>query len=103
MLKGSGLIGFTSLCTGYHKPSPDGPLPGSTIGKPISTGAPQSPGASCQLEMALGRDLTWTSLDRFAKRSKRLSQLCTEEFRLFPGGEVTASIDLVEVGEIAVG
>jgi len=32
-----------------------------------------------------------------AKRSERLSQLGTEEFGLFPGGEVAAPVDLAEV------
>ena len=38
-----------------------------------------------------------------AKRSERGANLGREEFGLFPGGEVAAFVDLVEVGEAGVG
>src|SRR6266852_1778223 len=41
--------------------------------------------------------------DRFAERSERLSELGTKEFGFFPGGEVTALVDLVEVYQVAIG
>src|SRR5438034_1314550 len=41
--------------------------------------------------------------DRFAQRSERCAQLGTEQFRLFPRREVTASIDLMEVAQVAIG
>src|SRR4029450_13744629 len=36
------------------------------------------------------------------KRPERVSQFARKEFRLFPGGEVAALVDLVEVGEVWV-
>src|SRR5262245_41685939 len=41
--------------------------------------------------------------DRLAKRSERRSELGTEELRLFPRGEVSALVDLVEVDQVAMG
>ncbi len=39
---------------------------------------------------------------RLAKRLERSADLCAEELRLFPGGEVPALVDLVEVGDVGV-
>src|SRR5215216_4184429 len=43
------------------------------------------------------------SSDGFAEGSERGAELGTEEFRLFPGGEVAALVDLVEVDQVAIG
>src|SRR3954465_14690709 len=43
------------------------------------------------------------SSDRFAEESERLSELGTEELRLFPRGEVSAPVDLMEVDQVAIG
>jgi hypothetical protein len=40
---------------------------------------------------------------QLAQWSERCAHLCGEELRLFPRREVTALIDFVEVGQIAVG
>src|SRR5215211_5064563 len=39
---------------------------------------------------------------RLVQRPERGPDLAREEFRLFPGGEVAALVDLVEVGEVGV-
>jgi hypothetical protein len=39
---------------------------------------------------------------RLAKRPERGSELGTEELRLFPGREVTALAELVEINEVAI-
>jgi hypothetical protein len=40
---------------------------------------------------------------RSARRPERRSHLARKEFRLFPGGEVTALLESVEVHEVGVG
>src|SRR4029450_2907835 len=44
-----------------------------------------------------GADNARRPSNRLAERSERCSELCTEELRLFPRGEVSALVDLVEV------
>src|SRR5262245_22212228 len=41
--------------------------------------------------------------DRFAEWPERGAKLGTEELRLFPGGEVSAFVDFVEVDQVAIG
>jgi hypothetical protein len=40
---------------------------------------------------------------RLAERPKRRAHLLREELRLFPGGEVSALVDLMEVDQVAIG
>ena len=41
--------------------------------------------------------------ERFAKRSESGAKLCREKLGLFPGGEVPALVDLVEINQVAIG
>src|SRR5262249_25722397 len=43
------------------------------------------------------------SFSSLPQRFERGAQLRGEEFRLFPGGEMTAFVDLVVVGEVRIG
>src|SRR5215218_9693692 len=45
---------------------------------------------------------TWANTVHLAKRPERRSDLFGEQFRLLPGGEVAAAVDLVEVGGVGV-
>src|SRR5262245_32818891 len=45
----------------------------------------------------------WLCSHRLAQRPERGTQLGTEELRLFPGGEVSAFVDLVVVDEFGIG
>ena len=47
--------------------------------------------------------LTDADVHRSAQRPERRSHLVRKEFRLFPGGEVTALLEFVEVHEVGVG
>src|SRR5215213_651180 len=52
--------------------------------------------------LALSTPCAPTPSLRLAQGSERRPDLGREEFRLFPGGEVSAPVDLVEVGEVGV-
>src|SRR6478672_13357902 len=49
-------------------------------------------------------ETAWRRLERgdLAKRPERRAKLARKEIGLFPGGEVAALVDLVEVGEVGV-
>ena len=51
----------------------------------------------------MSRQLLRQFSDGLAQRSERLPQLGAEQLRLLPRGEVAASVDFVEVDEVAIG
>jgi hypothetical protein len=60
-------------------------------------------GFHCGGCLTLRCDLTDADVHRSAQRPERRSHLARKEFRLFPGGEVTAPVEFVEVDELGIG